>query len=102
MQLSRRSFFGLFPLSACAVSVAASLKPSQSAPVLNDERWAQGGDKLFYTPFGEHDWIAFPRQIKRISAAGPDHLLVECYGADYVLSHAGTPERDWFVRQVPT
>ena len=93
--MNRRAFFGAF---AALLALPAAAITNQS--VQKFAGCSARGERLRFDPFGHCDWIDFPSEIVDLIPHTQDTLLVRCVGGDYTLSHAGTPERDWYVRQV--
>ena len=56
--------------------------------------------RIYYTPFGELDWIDMPSDIVQLQRYTDTILFIECLDGDYALYHHGTPERNWRVQRV--
>jgi hypothetical protein len=90
--MNRRSFLG-----ACSALLAlpAVALVSRSVPGF---MFVPPTPRLYYTPYGELDWIEMPTNIIELVDAG-DFLRIKCVGGDYLLFHRGSPEQDWFIRR---
>lgn len=87
--MNRRAFLGAF---AALLAAPAATLASRSVP-----GFEALGARLYYTPFGELDWIEFPSLITDVRQVSRYRLLVRCVDGDYMLCHAGVAEYDWFV-----
>lgn len=93
--MNRRGFLG-----ACAALLAlpAVAIATRSVPGFIVDRAKPV--RLHFSPFGELDWIDMPSNIVRLRIHDEGNLLIECVDGNYLLHHAGEPERDWLVARV--